>query len=298
MAQRGRGNGVLDHTWSTIASEDQDPYALLRHSRDRSASRSGTRRPGASCIEGRVSLSTRRRHNPIQSCITGSCGGIDGSYRGHDAAIVDRSALEATRFASEPRLTYKQMAEIVRMIRWAANAPDSSIEPPKPVHFFYPSYNSAGDHSTWHPTAPVIRKHAHHLFKKYNRPAQPGDIIFLELLLNSQKRQFLRILHRNAPHMMIEALDFPGDPDAPGAKGIRVQKTYLMGDGYVECDPEGLMEHFLVTVWRLWHPMTTWARQAKVSLKATLQEIVDWGWDIYYTCKRNNTMRWVEGLEV
>ena len=199
---------------------------------------------------------------------------------------------------TEPCLTYKQMAEIVRTIRWAANAPDSSIEPPKPVHFFYPSYNSARDHSTWRPTAPVIREHAHHLFKKYNRPAQPGDIIFLELLLNSRKRQFLRILHRNAPHVMIEALDFPGDPDAPGAKGIRVQKTYLMGDGYVESDPEGLTEHFLVAAWRLWHPMTTWARRAKVSLKANLRGIVDWGWDIYYTRKRNDTMRWVEGLEV
>jgi hypothetical protein len=320
MAQQGRGNGVLDLAWGTVAFGDQYSYAPLWHSEDRSASRSGTHRP-ASFIEGRVRFSTRRSHNPIQLHVTESCGGITGPYRGHDTAIFDTSALETTmRLASaplpefqlshpshtswptmsingtatEPRFTYKEMAEIAGLIRWVASTPDSAVKPPEPVHFSYPSYNSASDHSTRRPTTPSLHEHAHHLFETYNRPARPGEFIFKEMVKYERKRQFLRIKRRNAPYVMIVARDFTGDPDDPDAWSIEVEKSYLMRDGYVELGPEGIWEQLSFAAWELWTPVTNWAGRAKVAVKATLLEIKAKGLDIWYGPRNGTQESWDE----
>jgi hypothetical protein len=314
MAQRERGNGVLDLAWSTIAFGDQHPYAFLWHSQDRSASRSGTHGPASGIlrpthgIEGQVSLSTRRRHNPIQFCITERCGSIAGSYWGHDTAIFVTSALEdneaclgaSVKFqlthpshtswptmsiretATQPCLTYKEMMEIVEMVRWTANVPGAPVNPPEPVYFPYPLHDSASDHSTRRPTTPLIHKHAHHLYEAYNLPAHPGEWMFKEMILHGRRRKFVRIIDWNAPHVMTEVDDFLEDPDIPNARYARVQKRYLMGDGYVDFDPAGFREHLLVTAWRLRHPVITWARRAKVAVKATLLKIWGMGLDVCY----------------
>ena len=194
--------------------------------------------------------------------------------------------------ATEPRLTYKEMAEIVGLIRWAATTPDSLVKPPEPVHFPYPSNNSTGDHSTRRPTTSSIHEHAHHLYKTHNQPARPGEFIFKEMLLYDNKRQFLWIEHRSAPHVMIKVRDYVDDPGIPNPKYVEVEKTYLMGDGYVELGPEGIWEHLSFAAWELWTPVTNWAGRAKVAVKATLLEIKAKGLDIWYGPRNRTQESW------
>jgi hypothetical protein len=298
MAQQRRGNGVLDVAWSTIAFRNQNPYALLWHSQDRSASRSGTDRP-AYCIEGRVRLCTRRGHNPFQLHVAESRGSITGSYRDHDAAVFDTSALETMRLASapliefqlphpsytswptmsingtttEPRPTYKEMAELVVLVKrvLASAAAKSSVEPPEQAHFFHPSndpFNVSPGSDSILSYEDIDRAH------RYNQPARPGEFIFRELLLG-RRRKLIRIVSRNAPRVMTEVQHFLNDPDDPNPRSVWLKVSYLMGDSYVDIGPVGERENFLVTAQGLWKRVTTWAGRTKDTAKATLLEMQD-----------------------
>ena len=184
-------------------------------------------------------------------------------------------------------LTYKEMVEIVEMICWALETSGPVVKPPAPVHFPYLSYHSTGDHSTWCPSIYSIRKHALYLYKTYNQPARPGEFIFKELLLNKRKRLFLRIVHRHAPHVTIEVLDFliGSDLTKSCTRCVRTNKTYLMGAGFVDIGLEGRWEHLAFGLWRLWNPMTTLGRRAMVTFKALQVGIWYKVLDCYYGYK-------------
>ena len=194
-------------------------------------------------------------------------------------------------------LSYKEVKEIGATIQWVAKFHNKPVDSPKPVHFPYPSYDSAGDLSAARPSTPVISDHAHYLFKTYSRPARPGEFILLEMLYHNIARQFLQVIKRNRTHVTIEALDFVENPLSPDPRCIRVEKTYSIKDGYVDIGSDGIGGHLLLALWRLWHLVTTHGRRMMDTLKAPMVGIWYKFLDYYYGYKFRDEDRFMAELQ-
>jgi hypothetical protein len=199
---------------------------------------------------------------------------------------------------TEPRPTYKEMAELVVLVKrvLASAAAKSSVEPPEQAHFFHPSNDpfnvSPGSDST---LSYEDIDRAHRLYEAYDQPARPGEFIFRELLLG-RRRKLIRIVSRNAPRVMTEVQHFLNDPDAPNPRSVWLKVSYLMGDCYVDIGPEGELENFLVTAQGLWKRVTTWAGRVEDTAKDTYLEMQDKVLECVYGPTNDARVGWEDGF--